>query len=262
MSADEAFLSAVINYTNSSTVHFKLSPAYILYAATRFVLHRHYSQGSPSSGNTHIVTSIANKMVAMARKVLQVSSGRFFSPSQNLGLLLSPVGSYKWTKALLMKCWRVPTQLWLCDASINNPEYPLLNTCPSQPVFNWTRWLSRDSRPSLGHLPSGWPISLSCWTSSNMTKTSARWLSRVSWTCPTWCTEHTGTAHTPVLVSSGPWRQCSVFFVQRWWFVCLAVMLAAHSSLFKMAATANQLQQTQKWLRLKELQAWAFQVLS
>ncbi|XP_035529456.1 afadin [Morone saxatilis] len=69
--SEEAFLSAVINYTNSSTVHFKLSPAYILYAVGRFALQRHYRQGSPPSGQTHSVTSIANKMVAMTGKVIQ-----------------------------------------------------------------------------------------------------------------------------------------------------------------------------------------------
>lgn len=73
ISAEEAFLSAVINYTNSSTVHFKLSPAYILYAVGRFALQRHYRQGSPPSGQTHSVTSITNKMVVMTGKVIQAS---------------------------------------------------------------------------------------------------------------------------------------------------------------------------------------------
>ncbi|XP_030573997.1 afadin isoform X3 [Archocentrus centrarchus] len=67
----EPFLSAVINYTNSSTVHFKLSPAYILYAVCRFALQRHYSQGSPPSGRAHSVTSISKKMVAMTGTVIQ-----------------------------------------------------------------------------------------------------------------------------------------------------------------------------------------------
>ncbi|XP_053192239.1 afadin [Scomber japonicus] len=68
--SEEAFLSAVINYTNSSTVHFKLSPAYILYAVGRwrFALQ---GWGSPPSGKTHGVTSIADKMVAMTGKVIQ-----------------------------------------------------------------------------------------------------------------------------------------------------------------------------------------------
>ncbi|KAA8581893.1 hypothetical protein FQN60_008633 [Etheostoma spectabile] len=69
--SEEAFLSAVINYTNSSTVHFKLSPAYTLYAAGRFALQRHYRQGSSSSGQTLSVTLTANKMVAMTGKVIQ-----------------------------------------------------------------------------------------------------------------------------------------------------------------------------------------------
>ncbi|XP_034714054.1 afadin [Etheostoma cragini] len=69
--SEEAFLSAVINYTNSSTVHFKLSPAYTLYAAGRFALQRHYRQGSSSSQQTLSVTLTANKMVAMTGKVIQ-----------------------------------------------------------------------------------------------------------------------------------------------------------------------------------------------
>ncbi|XP_070698547.1 afadin [Pempheris klunzingeri] len=69
--SEEAFLSAVINYTNSSTVHFKLSPAYILYAVGRFALQRHYRRGFPPSGQAHSVSSITNKMVAMTGKVIQ-----------------------------------------------------------------------------------------------------------------------------------------------------------------------------------------------
>ncbi|KAM9354816.1 afadin [Pholidichthys leucotaenia] len=69
--AEDSFLSAVINYTNSSTVHFRLSPAYILYAVGRFALRRHRSRGSPPSGRTHSVTLITNKMVEMAGKVIQ-----------------------------------------------------------------------------------------------------------------------------------------------------------------------------------------------
>ncbi|TDG99213.1 hypothetical protein EPR50_G00207700 [Perca flavescens] len=73
--AEEAFLSAVINYTNSSTVHFKLSPAYTLYAAGRFALQRHYRRGSSSSGQTLGVTLIANKMVSMTGKRQQAIAG-------------------------------------------------------------------------------------------------------------------------------------------------------------------------------------------
>uniref|UniRef100_A0A3Q3KSL7 Afadin, adherens junction formation factor a n=1 Tax=Mastacembelus armatus TaxID=205130 RepID=A0A3Q3KSL7_9TELE len=73
ISAEEAFLSAVINYINSSTVHFKLSPAYILYAVGRFALQCHCRRGSPSSGHTHSVTLITNKMVAMTGKVVQAN---------------------------------------------------------------------------------------------------------------------------------------------------------------------------------------------
>ncbi|XP_069573808.1 afadin-like [Brachyistius frenatus] len=66
--SEEAVLSAVINYANSSTVHFKLSPAYILYAVSHFTLQRHHSRGS---GRTHSVTAVTNKMVAMTGKVIQ-----------------------------------------------------------------------------------------------------------------------------------------------------------------------------------------------
>lgn len=80
ISAEEAFLSAVINYTNSATVHFKLSPAYILYAASRFVLRCHDSRGSPPPGSVHPVTSITKKMVAMTRNVIQARQLPSFLP--------------------------------------------------------------------------------------------------------------------------------------------------------------------------------------
>lgn len=73
ISAEEAFLTVVINYTNIATVHFKLSPAYILYAVARSALQRHCKQSSPITGQTHSVTQITNKMVAMTRKVIQAS---------------------------------------------------------------------------------------------------------------------------------------------------------------------------------------------
>ncbi|KAL6105260.1 uncharacterized protein ACO6RY_06827 [Pungitius sinensis] len=68
-SSEGAFLSAVINYTNSSTVHFKLSPAYILYAVTRFALQRHDRRGTALCG--HGVTLTASKMLAMTSKVIE-----------------------------------------------------------------------------------------------------------------------------------------------------------------------------------------------
>lgn len=71
--AAEPFLCAVINYTNSSTVHFKLSPAYVLYAACRFALQRRYGQDSRTSEHADSVTSISNKMVSMTGKVIQAS---------------------------------------------------------------------------------------------------------------------------------------------------------------------------------------------
>ncbi|XP_077416301.1 afadin isoform X2 [Vanacampus margaritifer] len=62
--SEEAFLTAVINYANSSTIDFKLSPAYALYAAGRFALRRL----DASIGG---VTSMADKMVAATSKVIQ-----------------------------------------------------------------------------------------------------------------------------------------------------------------------------------------------
>ncbi|KAJ3613120.1 hypothetical protein NHX12_019372, partial [Muraenolepis orangiensis] len=69
---EEAFLSAVIDYTHSWTVHFKLSPAYALYAAARSALQPAHLPplGSAPGGKTdsHAVTAMANKMVAMTEK--------------------------------------------------------------------------------------------------------------------------------------------------------------------------------------------------
>nr|XP_040055730.1 afadin isoform X3 [Gasterosteus aculeatus aculeatus] len=68
-SSEGAFLSAVLNYTNSSTVHFKLSPAYVLYAGTRFALQRHHRRGS--ARGDHGVTLTASRLVAMTSKVIE-----------------------------------------------------------------------------------------------------------------------------------------------------------------------------------------------
>ncbi|KAK5917240.1 hypothetical protein CgunFtcFv8_012145 [Champsocephalus gunnari] len=62
-SSEHGFLSAVINYTNSSTVHFHLSPAFILYAAARSAL------------KTQRATEITNKMAAMTGRVIQRQQG-------------------------------------------------------------------------------------------------------------------------------------------------------------------------------------------
>lgn len=69
--AEERFLSAVLHYTNSSTVHFKLSPAYVLYAVGRSALQR--KPFSPATAQTHSVTQIINKTVAMTERVIQAS---------------------------------------------------------------------------------------------------------------------------------------------------------------------------------------------
>uniref|UniRef100_A0A3Q3IM78 Afadin, adherens junction formation factor a n=1 Tax=Monopterus albus TaxID=43700 RepID=A0A3Q3IM78_MONAL len=69
--AEDAFLSAIINYTNSSTVHFKLSPTYVLYMACRYVLSPSYRPDMSPSERTHKVIAIVNKMVSMMEGVIQ-----------------------------------------------------------------------------------------------------------------------------------------------------------------------------------------------
>ncbi|CAL8315953.1 unnamed protein product [Lota lota] len=69
--SEDAFLSAIINYTNSSTVHFKLSPTYVLYMACRYVLAPHYRPDLSPSERTHKVVAIVNKMVSMMEGVIQ-----------------------------------------------------------------------------------------------------------------------------------------------------------------------------------------------
>uniref|UniRef100_A0A4W3HY89 Afadin n=1 Tax=Callorhinchus milii TaxID=7868 RepID=A0A4W3HY89_CALMI len=71
--AEDAFLSAVVNYTNSSTVHFKLSPTYVLYMTCRYVLSNQYRPDMSPSERTHKVIAIVNKMVSMMEGVIQVS---------------------------------------------------------------------------------------------------------------------------------------------------------------------------------------------
>ncbi|XP_034153250.1 afadin isoform X2 [Esox lucius] len=74
--SEDAFLSAVMNYTNSSTVHFKLTPAYVLYMAGRYVLHRHHSHNQDTAHShlplehTHRITAAVNKMVVMTEVVI------------------------------------------------------------------------------------------------------------------------------------------------------------------------------------------------
>uniref|UniRef100_A0A8C4EDL7 Afadin n=1 Tax=Dicentrarchus labrax TaxID=13489 RepID=A0A8C4EDL7_DICLA len=72
--SEDTFLSAIINYTNSSTVHFKLSPTYVLYMACRYVLSPSYRPDMSPSERTHKVIAIVNKMVSMMEGVIQVSN--------------------------------------------------------------------------------------------------------------------------------------------------------------------------------------------
>ncbi|XP_058469794.1 afadin isoform X29 [Solea solea] len=69
--SEDTFLSAIINYTNSSTVHFKLSPTYVLYMACRYVLSPTYRPDMSASERTHKVIAIVNKMVSMMEGVIQ-----------------------------------------------------------------------------------------------------------------------------------------------------------------------------------------------
>uniref|UniRef100_A0A8C0L907 Afadin n=1 Tax=Canis lupus dingo TaxID=286419 RepID=A0A8C0L907_CANLU len=68
---EDSFLSAIINYTNSSTVHFKLSPTYVLYMACRYVLSSQYRPDVSPTERTHKVIAIVNKMVSMMEGVIQ-----------------------------------------------------------------------------------------------------------------------------------------------------------------------------------------------
>ncbi|XP_020826044.1 afadin isoform X21 [Phascolarctos cinereus] len=69
--SEDSFLSAIINYTNSSTVHFKLSPTYVLYMACRYVLSSQYRPEISPTERTHKVIAIVNKMVSMMEGVIQ-----------------------------------------------------------------------------------------------------------------------------------------------------------------------------------------------
>ena len=72
-SAEDSFLSAIINYTNSSTVHFKLSPTYVLYMACRYVLSIQHRHDISPTERTHKAIAVVNKMVSMMEGVIQVS---------------------------------------------------------------------------------------------------------------------------------------------------------------------------------------------
>ncbi|XP_073926336.1 afadin isoform X14 [Castor canadensis] len=70
-SSEDSFLSAIINYTNSSTVHFKLSPTYALYMACRYVLSSQHRPDISPTERTHKVIAVVNKMVSMMEGVIQ-----------------------------------------------------------------------------------------------------------------------------------------------------------------------------------------------
>ncbi|KAL7862185.1 hypothetical protein SRHO_G00136260 [Serrasalmus rhombeus] len=68
---EEAFLLAVVNYTNSSTVHFKLSPAYAFYLASRFVFSQSEERNKSHKKTAQRVTTIINKIVHLMDDVIQ-----------------------------------------------------------------------------------------------------------------------------------------------------------------------------------------------
>ncbi|XP_038194269.1 LOW QUALITY PROTEIN: afadin [Arvicola amphibius] len=70
-SSEDSFLSAIINYTNSSTVHFKLSPTYVLYMACRYVLSSQHRPDISPAERTHKAIAAVNKMVSMMEGVIQ-----------------------------------------------------------------------------------------------------------------------------------------------------------------------------------------------
>lgn len=88
VAAEDAVLSAVISYANSSTVHFRLSPAYILYAAGRFALRQQHKQASQGKGQPHGVTRITTKMVAMMRRVIQAREREIHRKSKRFEFLI------------------------------------------------------------------------------------------------------------------------------------------------------------------------------
>ncbi|KAM4770953.1 afadin [Rhinophrynus dorsalis] len=71
---EDAFLSGIINYTNSSTVHFKLSPTYVLYMTCRYILSSQYRPDISPADRTQKVIAIVNKMVAMMESVIKGTS--------------------------------------------------------------------------------------------------------------------------------------------------------------------------------------------
>ncbi|KAI4884600.1 hypothetical protein NFI96_034561, partial [Prochilodus magdalenae] len=68
---EEAFLRAVVNYTNCSTIHFKLSPAYTFYLASHFVLSQSEERNKNPKKMTQRVAIFVNKIVHLIDDVIQ-----------------------------------------------------------------------------------------------------------------------------------------------------------------------------------------------
>jgi len=110
-SSEDSFLSAIINYTNSSTVHFKLSPTYVLYMACRYVLSCQYRPEVSPAERTHKVIAIVNRMVSMMEGVIQVSL-RLQSQLSKCAPCPTP-GSQWLSCSRLVTCWIWPPQSFL-----------------------------------------------------------------------------------------------------------------------------------------------------
>lgn len=109
--AEDAFLSAIINYTNSSTVHFKLSPTYVLYMTCRYVMSSQYRPDISPSERTHKVIAIVNKMVSMMEGVIQVGVCNFY---QNY--LLIP-NFLQWELCVTLLYYNLNINTWTCRCS-------------------------------------------------------------------------------------------------------------------------------------------------
>uniref|UniRef100_A0A671NE34 Afadin n=1 Tax=Sinocyclocheilus anshuiensis TaxID=1608454 RepID=A0A671NE34_9TELE len=136
--SEDAFLSAIINYTNSSTVHFKLSPTYVLYMTCRYVMSSQYRPDISPSERTHKVIAIVNKMVSMMEGVIQVaettagqvsdllwdSSGRSFRPLMVDIWTLNNVCSCRYLVHCLQSDLNNYMPAFLEDPDEQNPQRP------------------------------------------------------------------------------------------------------------------------------------------
>lgn len=67
----DAFLHAVINDINSSTIHFKLSPAYVFYLSGRFFTSQ---RNKPDRQTEQRLYRIFDKIVSLIQDIIEVDS--------------------------------------------------------------------------------------------------------------------------------------------------------------------------------------------